>query len=114
MELDRNYSQRRSLHALTAGALTLVLLTIFFAACASTQKTESTGEYIDDAAITAKVKAAILKNPELKVTQINVETYKGVVQLSGFVDSREDARKASNVAADVAGVVSVKNDLIVK
>lgn len=108
-------SYRNNLYLmLTAGVFVIALLPIIFPSCASTSKTESTGEYIDDAAITAKVKAAILKDPALKITQINVETYKGVVQLSGFVDTREEAKKASNVAAEVAGVVSVKNDLIVK
>jgi len=82
--------------------------------CASTPKSESTGQYVDDTTITGKVKAAIFQDPSLKVSQINVETYKGVVQLSGFVDSQENVKKAADVAASVPGVVSVKNDLIVK
>lgn len=82
--------------------------------CAATKKTESTGQYMDDASITGKVKAAIFNDSELKVNQISVETYKGVVQLSGFVDSQEQVGKAGDIAAGVPGVVSVKNDLIVK
>ncbi len=82
--------------------------------CAASSKSESTGEYVDDSAITAKVKGAIFKDPALKVSQISVETYKGVVQLSGFVDSPDNIRRAGDIAASVPGVVSVKNDLIVK
>ncbi len=85
-----------------------------FVGCAATQKRESTGQYVDDSAITAKVKAAIVKEPTLKVLQINVETYKGVVQLSGFVDSAQSLNKAADVAGAVPGVMAVKNDLVVK
>jgi osmotically-inducible protein OsmY len=77
-------------------------------------KTESAGDYIDDAAITAKVKAAVLGDASLKATEINVETYKGIVQLTGFVRSRVDIDKAVQVAKAVKGVKSVKNDMIVK
>jgi osmotically-inducible protein OsmY len=82
--------------------------------CASTAKHSSTGEYIDDTVITTKVKAAILDDKDLKVTEINVETFKGVVQLSGFVNSQGDINKAANVARNVKGVKSVKNDMRVK
>ena len=85
-----------------------------FVGCASTPKKESTGEYVDDSTITTKVKAAILNEPALKVFQINVETFKGEVQLSGFVDSAEMKTKAGEVARGVGGVKSVKNNLIVK
>jgi Predicted periplasmic or secreted lipoprotein len=84
------------------------------AACSSTPTTESTGEYVDSAAITAKVKAAILKDPQLKVMQISVETFKDTVQLSGFVDSAATARHAAAVVRNVEGVKAVKNDLVVK
>ena len=84
------------------------------AACADTQTSESTGQYVDSAAITAKVKAAILKDPDLKVMQITVKTFKDVVQLSGFVDSPQMAGRAGMVASRVEGVASVRNDLIVK
>jgi len=89
------------------------LITVFFG-CAATHKRESTGEYVDDSVITTKVKTAIFNEPTLKTLQINVETFKGDVQLSGFVDSAESVNKAEEVARNVNGVVSVKNDLVVK
>ena len=82
--------------------------------CASTRTHEGTGQYIDDSAITTKVKAAILNEPGLKVSEINVETFKGVVQLSGFVSSREDIKSAIRVASAVDGVKSAKNDMQLK
>ncbi len=94
--------------------LVCLLLVTTFMGCASTSKQEGTGEYVDDAVITTKVKSSIFADPALKVLQINVETFKGVVQLSGFVDSRQSATKAAEVAQSVKGVVSVKNNLIVK
>ncbi|MCS6765760.1 MAG: BON domain-containing protein [Candidatus Protistobacter heckmanni] len=84
------------------------------AGCASTPTQEGTGEYVDDTVITTKVKAAIFNEPTLKALQINVETFKGVVQLSGFVASRSEIDKASEVARKVGGVKSVKNDLQLK
>jgi osmotically-inducible protein OsmY len=95
-------------------ALMVVVAMVSLVACASTSKHEGTGEYIDDSVITTKVKTAILNEPSLKVLEINVETYKGVVQLSGFVHDAEDAGKATKIARDVKGVVSVKNDIRVK
>ena len=93
-----------------------VLVTVFavMLGCASTAKHEGTGEYIDDSVITTKVKAAVLNEPTLKSAEINVETYKGVVQLSGFVNSAEDIAKAASVARGVKGVTSVKNDMRLK
>ncbi len=82
--------------------------------CASTPKQEGTGEYMDDTVITGKVKSAILNEPTLKVAEINVETFKGVVQLSGFVSSQAAATKAVEVARVVGGVKSVKNDMRIK
>jgi osmotically-inducible protein OsmY len=82
--------------------------------CASTDTRESTGEYIDDTVITTRVKTAIFNEPSLKVLQINVETYKNVVQLSGFVSSGADMAKAVDVARVVPGVRSVRNDLRLK
>jgi osmotically-inducible protein OsmY len=92
----------------------LFLAALLVAACAGTSKKESTGEYIDDSWITTKVKTAILNEPSLKVAQINVETFKGAVQLSGFVDSAEAARKAVELARAVKGVTDVKNDTRVR
>lgn len=94
--------------------LACLVLVASFTGCASTSKHESTGQYIDNSVITSKVKAAIFNEPTLKSMQITVETYKGVVQLSGFVDSEASVKKAGEVARSVEGVVSVKNDLIVK
>jgi osmotically-inducible protein OsmY len=82
--------------------------------CASTSKSEGTGEYVDDTVITTKVKAAILEQPNLKSAEINVETFKGVVQLSGFVNSQANVESAMMVAKNVGGVKSVKNDMRVK
>jgi hyperosmotically inducible protein len=82
--------------------------------CASTAKHEGTGEYVDDSVITTKVKTAIFNEPTLKVNEINVETFKGVVQLSGFVGSQAAANKAVEMARGVAGVKSVKNDIRLK
>lgn len=90
------------------------ILVTSFMGCASTRTHESTGQYVDDTTITTKVKAAIFDDPSLKTLQINVKTYKGEVQLSGFVDSGHSVTKAGEVARSVNGVVSVKNDLIVK
>lgn len=95
-------------------ALFLSLMLLSFLGCTPTPTREGTGEYIDDTVITAKVKASILNEPTLKVTEINVETFKGVVQLSGFVNSQTDMNKAVDVARGVPGVKSVKNDLRVK
>jgi osmotically-inducible protein OsmY len=92
--------------------LALTLLTA--AGCASTQKHEGTGEYVDDSVITTKVKAAILHEPSLSSAEINVETFKGEVQLSGFVNSSADIAKAVEVASGIDGVKSVKNDMRLK
>jgi len=96
----------------TAFLLTFVLA--FLVGCASTPKQEGTGEYVDDTVITTKVKAAVLNEPSLKSAEINVETFKGVVQLSGFVSSQADISKAVEVARAVGGVKSVKNDMRLK
>jgi len=101
------------LHHIVKVLVCVGLITAFMG-CAATQKHESTGQYIDDSVITTKVKAAIFDEATLKTLQINVETFKGVVQLSGFVDSAQSVSKAGEVAGRVVGVVSVKNDLIVK
>ena len=82
--------------------------------CASTAKQEGTGEYVDDTVITTKVKAEIFNEPSLKSAEINVETFKGVVQLSGFVNSQDDINRAVRVARSVKGVVSVRNDMRLK
>ncbi|MCC5887053.1 MAG: BON domain-containing protein [Gammaproteobacteria bacterium] len=100
------------LSILGASVLTFTLATV--AGCASTEDRQGTGEYFDDAVITTKVKAAILADPLLKVSEISVETFDNVVQLSGFVSSREAANQAVTVARDVAGVKSVRNDMRIR
>jgi len=85
-----------------------------FLGCAATHKQESAGQYLDDSVITTKVKAAIFDEPSLKTLQINVKTFKGIVQLSGFVDSTQSVAKAGEVAGRIEGVKEVKNSLIVK
>ena len=95
-------------------AFFLTVMLVSFLGCASTAKQEGTGAYIDDSAITTKAKAAILNEPGLKVAEINVETFKGVVQLSGFVSSKADENKAVEVARGVKGVKSVKDDMRLK
>jgi osmotically-inducible protein OsmY len=84
------------------------------AACSQTATHESTGAFVDDAAITTKVKAAILDDSTLKVFDIHVLTDKNVVKVSGFVDSRFMVGRAGDVAGKVAGVISVQNDLVVR
>ncbi|MDD2853420.1 MAG: BON domain-containing protein [Desulfuromonadaceae bacterium] len=91
----------------------LSLITAFLG-CNATQKKESTGEYIDDSAITTKIKTGIFDDLRLKSLQIEVQTFKGVVQLSGFVDSPQNAKIAGEIAGLVAGVKEVKNDLVAK
>jgi osmotically-inducible protein OsmY len=90
------------------------LLIAALAACAPTTKHEGTGEYVDDSVITTKVKAAFAEDPQVKATQVKVETFKGTVQLSGFVDSKASAERAVELARQVKGVTSVKNDMEVK
>ena len=94
--------------------LTGGLMAVTWMGCASTPTRESTGEYVDDSAITAKVKAALVKDPIVSALAVSVKTYKGVVQLSGFVDTADQKAQAENVARGVNGVSSVNNGLIVK
>ena len=92
-------------------ALFLAITLTSVVGCASTSTREGTGEYVDDSVITTKVKAAIFNEPTLKSSEINVETFKGTVQLSGFVKSSADQRKAVELARNVKGVKSVKDDM---
>ena len=98
---------------LCAAAFTAIL-SLSTVGCAPTPTREGTGEYVDDAVITTKVKAAILNEPGLRSFEINVETFKGRVQLSGFVKSEEEKRKAADVTRTIKGVQSVKNDILVR
>ena len=95
----------------------LIICLVFVVAlisCAGSRTSESSGQYVDDSVITTKVKTALLVDPDIKSLDIGVETFKGVVQLSGFVNSAEQARKAVEIAKSVEGVRSVKNSLVVK
>jgi osmotically-inducible protein OsmY len=94
--------------------LVLLMLTVTFAACAATRTQESTGEYVDDSVITTKVKSLLAADDFLKSFQISVESFKGVVQLSGFVNTQKAVDKAIEITRSVNGVKSIKNDLIVK
>lgn len=102
----------KSQSALLAGLLALGLSGI--AACSPSPTRQTVGEYVDDATITTRVKAALVDDPKVSAAQVNVETYRGVVQLSGFVDSEAAARQASKLAREVPGVHSVKNDIRIK
>ncbi len=95
-------------------AFSLVILLATALGCAGTATKEGTGEFVDDTVITTKVKAAIFNEPSLKVAEINVETFKGTVQLSGFVKYQADMFKAVEVARGISGVKSVKNDMRLK
>lgn len=103
-------AHRFSILVLVAAAVAFTGL----AGCAATATQRSTGQYVDDTATTAKVKAAIFNDATLKLTEINVETFKGVVQLSGFVNSAADIQRAVTVVQGVSGVRSVKNDMRIK
>ncbi|GAB3417438.1 BON domain-containing protein [Massilia agilis] len=97
---------------LTAACAAVLMAAL--AACAPTRTHEGTGEYIDDSVITTKVKAAFAEDPQVKATEVKVETFKGTVQLSGFVDSRQSAERAVQLAREVKGVKAVKDDTVVK
>lgn len=98
----------------TLSAAFLAISLVSVVGCASTSKQEGTGQYVDDTVITAKVKAALIEDPLTKAIEINVETFKGVVQLSGFVISQAAADRAVALARGVDGVKSVKNDMRIK
>lgn len=90
------------------------LMVFLLVGCAPTATREGTGEYIDDTVITSKVKAAFAADPDVKATEVKVETFKGTVQLSGFVESRESAQKAVQIARQVKGVKEVRNNTVLK
>lgn len=111
MKTSSSLSKFTSILAL---ASVLALGAGFSTGCSSTRTHDSTGEYVDDTVITTKVKAALLKDDSVKSFQVSVETMKGVVQLSGFVNTAMQKANAGRDAAAVNGVVSVENNLIVK
>ena len=95
-------------------SLVVLMMIAAFVACASTPQQSSTGEVVDDSVITTKIKTLLANDEFLKSFQISVETRKGIVQLSGFVDSQKAKDKAGQIARDVGGVNSVRNNLVVK
>jgi osmotically-inducible protein OsmY len=101
-------------HLQRAKILVCLGLVTTFMGCEATSNTSSTGQKLDDTVITTKAKAAIFAEPDLKTLQIDIKTFKGVVQLSGFVDSTQSAKKAGDVVGSVPGIAEVKNDLVVK
>jgi osmotically-inducible protein OsmY len=106
-----NATHRVGLRALQIACVALLSLMV---GCASTHRQEGTGEYLDDSVITGKVKAAVFNEPGLKSSEINVETFKGAVQMSGYVTSQADINKAVALARDVDGVTTVRNSMTVK
>jgi osmotically-inducible protein OsmY len=108
----KNATQRFSILLIAAASAAAVLTGM--SGCASTATQESTGQYLDDTAITAKVKTAIFNDASLKSAEINVETFKGVVQLSGFVSSAADIQRAVQLVQGISGVRSVRNDMRLK
>lgn len=104
--MKQTYSAMRRLGA--------VLATALLAACAATPTQESTGEYIDDAAITAQVKSTLIGDEQVSAMDVGVETFKGIVQLSGFVNSAQEKVKAEELARSVKGVKGVENDIRLK
>jgi hyperosmotically inducible protein len=107
----------KTIRSLTATCLLLALgtgSTILATGCAGTATKESTGEYIDNAAITARVKSALASDEMVKAREINVESFRGTVQLSGFVASTDEKARAERIARSIDGVVEVKNNIIIK
>lgn len=92
----------------------LGLVLAILSACSPSGAHRGTGEYIDDTAITTRVKTAFAADPEVKATEVQVETYKGTVQLSGFVESSESAARAAQLARDVPGVKEVRNSMVIR
>lgn len=103
---------------MTISSITRLFAAVFVAlalvACASTDKQAGTGEFFDDSVLTTKVKSALLKDSEVSGLAVNVETFKGVVQLSGFVKTSSERNRAVELARDVPGVKQVKNDILIR
>ncbi|HKB89193.1 MAG TPA: BON domain-containing protein [Opitutaceae bacterium] len=105
---------KKPLQVLTLSIGISVVCTTLFSGCAATPTKESTGEYVDDSSVTAKVKGAFAADKMVSPFQVKVNTYRGVVQLSGFVDTPDQKTRAEEVARGVAGVKSVDNRITVK
>lgn len=98
----------------TSCLLTLGSVAIISSGCAGTSTRQSTGEYVDDTTITTKIKAEFVRDEVVKARAVSVETFKGIVQLSGFVDTATEKQRAETIAAGVQGVRDVKNNIVVK
>src|SRR6185503_950344 len=96
------------------GWILCLAVSLGFLGCAGTQTKESTGEVIDNSAITAKIKAALVDDPMVSAMQIKVKSFRGVVQLSGFVDTEQQKERAQKIAEGIDGVREVRNDIVVK
>lgn len=107
-----NENKMKTISKISTTFISAFLISV--AGCAATGQRQSTGQYVDDTVITTGVKTAIIKEPSLKINEIKVETFKGVVQLSGFVRSDENMATAVSLARDVKGVESVRNDMRLK
>lgn len=94
--------------------MAVVLVTLSLFGCASTSRHETTGQYVDDATLTSKVKTALLEDPNVSGLDVGVETYKGTVQLSGFANTQQEKSRAGEVARSVSGVREVRNNITVK
>ena len=97
-----------------SSALLLAFAMAFALGCAGDRRTASTGDHIDDSVITTKVKAALIEDPVVKARDVKVDTFKGVVQLSGFVNSRDEMNTAVRITSGIKGVASVRNELRIK
>lgn len=113
---------RKTRSSISTSCLTLVLAcsagglmaATLLSGCAATATRQSTGELVDDATITTKVKAEFVRDDTVKAHDVSVTTFKGIVQLSGFVDNAVQKSRAEQIAASVAGVKSVQNNISIK
>jgi len=103
-----------NLHIRIAGFLAIILLAFTLTGCGGGPSKQSTGERLDDSVVTAKVKAALLNDQDVSGTSVNVETFKGVVQLSGFVRTDQERMRAAQLARSINGVSEVRNDLQIR
>ena len=105
---------KSNLRSIALAAVIGIGSTVALGACGTTPGRESTGQYVDDATITTKVKSEFVADKTVDATNIKVETYKGTVQLSGFAKSQAEINRAVQIARNVSGVQSVKNDVLLK
>lgn len=104
----------KSIPGICAAALLALAAVAVLPSCEAISGRESAGEYVDDATITTRVKSALAADPEVKAREVNVETFRNEVQLSGFVSTRDEAAKAARIAAGVPGVRVVRNNIAVR